>query len=60
MDRKPARAAGPAAAGNFPAAAEISPADGSHLESEPGANIRYTLDGTVPTDVGPAYEKPFR
>jgi hypothetical protein len=30
------------------------------LKSEPGATIRYTLDGTVPTGSDLLYEKPLR
>jgi Chitobiase/beta-hexosaminidase C-terminal domain len=30
------------------------------LESEPGAIIRYTLDGTVPTTADALYEKPLQ
>ncbi len=30
------------------------------LQSEPGATIRYTLDGTVPTTSDPLYEKPIQ
>jgi uncharacterized repeat protein (TIGR03806 family) len=46
---------------------EISPRGGSFnfpmevsLKSEPGATIRYTLDGTVPTGSDLLYEKPLR
>lgn len=46
---------------------EISPAGGSFtnavtvvLKSEPGATIRYTLDGTVPTPTDLLYEKPIQ
>jgi hypothetical protein len=46
---------------------EISPRGGSFtnpvdviLKSEPGATIRYTLDGTVPTTSDLLYEKPVR
>lgn len=46
---------------------EISPRGGTFsgplavtLKSEPGAIIRYTLDGTVPTASDPLYEKPVR
>jgi uncharacterized repeat protein (TIGR03806 family) len=45
----------------------ISPAGGSYdqpvqvkLSSEPGADIRYTLDGTVPTSSDLLYEKPLQ
>jgi uncharacterized repeat protein (TIGR03806 family) len=45
----------------------ISPAGGSYdqavqvkLSSEPGAAIRYTLDGTVPTASDSLYEKPLQ
>jgi hypothetical protein len=45
----------------------ISPGGGSYdqpiqvkLASEPGAAIRYTLDGTVPTASDPLYEKPLQ
>jgi len=44
----------------------ISPPDGNYdkpvevvLKSEPGATIRYTLDGTVPTTSDLRYEKPI-
>jgi hypothetical protein len=44
----------------------VSPAGGSYdkpvvatLRSEPGASIRYTLDGTVPTASDALYEKPL-
>ena len=46
---------------------EISPRGGNFLsppevtlKSEPGADIRYTLDGTVPTTSDLLYEKPIR
>jgi uncharacterized repeat protein (TIGR03806 family) len=46
---------------------EISPPGGHFdqpvevvLKSEPGATIRYTVDGTVPTTSDPLYEKPVR
>jgi len=46
---------------------EISPRGGNFakpveviLKSEPGASIRYTLDGTVPTTSDLLYEKPIR
>jgi len=46
---------------------EISPRGGTFsgpvavvLKSEPGANIRYTLDGTVPTPADWLYEKPVQ
>ena len=46
---------------------EISPRGGNFskpveviLKSEPGATIRYTLDGTVPTTSDLLYEKPVR
>ena len=46
---------------------EISPRGGSFanavevtLQSEPGAVIRYTVDGTVPTTLDLLYEKPIR
>ena len=46
---------------------EISPRGGSFtnsveviLKSEPGATIRYTVDGTVPTTSDLLYEKPIR
>jgi hypothetical protein len=45
---------------------EISPRGGNYhspltvtLKSEPGADIRFTLDGTVPTPSDPRYEKPI-
>jgi hypothetical protein len=45
---------------------EISPAGGNFtklvtvvLKSEPGATIRYTVDGTVPTTSDLLYEKPI-
>jgi uncharacterized repeat protein (TIGR03806 family) len=46
----------------------VSPAGGSFdkpidvalTQSEPGADIRYTLDGSVPTTSDPRYEKPLR
>lgn len=40
--------------GNFSAPVEVT------LKSEPGADIRYTLDGTVPTPADLLYEKPIR
>jgi uncharacterized repeat protein (TIGR03806 family) len=40
-------------AGNFEKPVTVS------LKSEPGATIRYTLDGTVPTQKDLLYEKPF-
>jgi len=46
---------------------EISPRGGNFskpveviLKSEPGATVRYTLDGTVPTTSDLLYEKPVR
>jgi len=46
---------------------EISPPGGNftkpvevNLKSQPGATIRYTLDGTVPTPSDLLYEKPIR
>jgi uncharacterized repeat protein (TIGR03806 family) len=46
---------------------EISPPGGTlkmpvdvTLKSEPGATIRYTIDGTVPGTADPLYEKPVR
>ncbi len=46
---------------------EISPGGGNFakpvevvLKSEPGATIRYTLDGTVPTTSDLLYEKPVQ
>ncbi len=46
---------------------EISPRGGNFtksvtvtLKSEPGATIRYTVDGTVPTTSDPLYEKPIK
>jgi hypothetical protein len=46
---------------------EISPRGGNFdqpveviLKSEPGATIRYTLDGTTPTKSDLIYEKPIR
>jgi uncharacterized repeat protein (TIGR03806 family) len=46
---------------------QISPAGGNFthavdvvLKSDPGAAIRYTLDGTVPTTADLLYEKPIR
>jgi uncharacterized repeat protein (TIGR03806 family) len=39
--------------GNYNQAVEVS------LKSEPGADIRYTLDGTVPTTSDLRYEKPI-
>jgi hypothetical protein len=43
------------AGGNFDA-----PIDVSLTESEPGADIRYTLDGSVPAPSDLRYEKPIR
>jgi uncharacterized repeat protein (TIGR03806 family) len=40
--------------GNFNRALEVT------LKSEPGATIRYTIDGTVPTASDLLYEKPIR
>ena len=47
---------------------EISPSQGRYeqpvevtlKEAEPGAGIRYTLDGSLPTSADPVYEKPIR
>jgi hypothetical protein len=46
----------------------VSPAGGSFdkpieitlTDSEPGADIRYTLDGSVPGTSDPRYEKPIK
>jgi hypothetical protein len=40
--------------GNFSAAVTVT------LKSEPGASIRYTLDGSVPTTADLLYEKPVQ
>jgi len=40
--------------GNFPQPVEVT------LQSEPGAKVFYTLDGTVPTTSDLPYEKPFK
>ena len=40
--------------GNFDKPVEVT------LKSEPGAKIRYTLDGTVPTTSDLLYEKPIQ
>jgi mono/diheme cytochrome c family protein len=40
--------------GNYDQPVEVT------LKSEPGATIRYTLDGTVPTTSDSLYEKPIR
>jgi len=40
--------------GNYDQPVEVT------LKSEPGATIRYTLDGTVPTTSDSIYEKPIR
>jgi mono/diheme cytochrome c family protein len=47
---------------------EVSPAQGHYdqpvevtlKEAEPGASIRYTLDGSLPTSADALYEKPIR
>ncbi len=47
---------------------EISPPQGRYdrpmevtlKEAEPGASIRYTLDGSLPTSADPLYEKPIQ
>jgi uncharacterized repeat protein (TIGR03806 family) len=43
------------AGGTFPTAVEVSLSQG-----EPGADIRYTLDGSVPGPADPRFEKPLK
>ncbi|MDF1534907.1 MAG: chitobiase/beta-hexosaminidase C-terminal domain-containing protein [bacterium] len=43
----------------FPAPGEYNPPIILELKSEEGARIRYTLDGSQPSDQAPAYTKPL-